>query len=139
MIKVKNAVPATLAELPTNVQDRLNSPIVTLTKGTYKVHGLFKVTPEKGSTMDKEWYGIKLEDERGNEVVVGLNTMLGVTIVGTPESGYTVNTVSKRRFFAYSEIEKVFNKKIEVIDFEGLETQVFGKDSTKVKQMPIFK
>ena len=138
MIKVKNAVPATLAELPTNVQDRLNSPIVTLTKGTYKVHGLFKVTPEEGSTM-KEWYGIKLEDERGNEVVVGLNTMLGVTIVGTPESGYTVNTVSKRRFFAYSEIEKVFNKKIEVIDFEGLETQVFGKDSTKVKQMPIFK
>ena len=139
MIKVTNAEPAKLTDLPDNVQARLSSPIVTLTKGTYKVHGLFKVTPEKGSTMDKEWYGIKLEDERGNEVVVGLNTMLGVTIVGTPESGYTVNTVSKRRFFAYSEIEKVFNKKIEVIDFEGLETQVFGKDSTKVKQMPIFK
>ena len=139
MIKVKNAVPATLAELPTEIQNRLNSPIVTLSKGTYKVLGLFKVTPEEGSSISKPWYGIKLEDERGNEVVVGLNTMLGVTIVGTPESGYTVNTVSKRRFFAYSEIEKVFGKKIEVIDFEGLETQVFGKDSTKVKQMPIFK
>ena len=139
MIKIKNAEPAQLTDLPDNIQARLSSPIVTLTKGGYKVHGLFKVTPEKGSTMDKEWYGIKLEDERGNEVVVGLNTMLGVTIVGTADTGYTVNTVSKRRFFAYSEIEKVFGKKIEVIDFEGLETQVFGKDSTKIKSMPIFK
>ena len=139
MIKVTNATAAVVTDLPTNVQDRLNSPIVTLTKGGYKVHGLFKVTPEKGSTMDKEWYGIKLEDERGNEVVVGLNTMLGVTIVGTADTGYTVNTVSKRRFFAYSEIEKVFGKKIEVIGFEGLETQVFGKDTTKIKSMPIFK
>ena len=138
MIKVKNAVPATLAELPTNVQDRLNSPIVTLTKGTYKVHGLFKVTPEQGSTMDKPWFGIKLEDSRGNEMVAGLNTMLGITIVGTTETGYTVNTVSRRRFLSYSEIEAVFGKKIEVIDFEGLETQVFGKDTTKIKSMPIF-
>ena len=138
MIKVKNTTPAVLADLPDNVQERLNSPIVTLTKGTYKVLGLFKVNPEEGSTIDKAWYGIKLEDARGNEVMAGLNTMLGVTIVGTPESGYTVNTVSKRRFFAYAEIEKVFGKKIEVVDFEGLETQVFGKDTTKIKSMPIF-
>ena len=139
MIKVTNATPAQVTDLPTEVQDRLNSPIVTLTKGIYIVHGLFKVTPEVGSSIDKSWYGIKLEDERGNEVVVGLNTMLGVTIVGTADTGYTVNTVSKRRFFAYSEIEKVFNKKVEVIGFEGLETQVFGKDTTKIKSMPIFK
>jgi len=112
----------------------------SLCKGMdYKIIGFAKVDASK--TNDgrdiPEWVGVLLVDRNGKELVAGINTILGVSLTGSKELGFTNHYTTARFFNNISELKNSFNTCMKVIGFEGLESQIFDSEKTRVKDHPI--
>lgn len=114
----------------------------SLCKGMdYKIIGFAKVDASKSSDGKREipeWVGVLMVDKAGKEIVVGINTMLGVSLTGTRESGFTNHYTTDRLFNNVNELKNSFNTCVKVTAYQGLTAQVFDSANTRIKDFPIF-
>lgn len=106
----------------------------------YKIIGFAKVDASKtadGKRDIPEWVGCLLVDRNGKEIVVGLNTLLGVSLTGSRDAGFTNHYTSERYFNNISELKNSFGSCVKIKGYEGLESQIFDSEKTRIKDYPV--